>query len=132
MDNIKRLKIIALIPLGFTLLFLLFFSFGEILGGDFSGIGHLLPAALLAFLMWVGWKFPQWVGIGFILVAFLFTINTAVSYIRTPDIENKIMNFWPLLIIILPLLATGLLLITAHRRDQKTGQTQSESSYQNR
>lgn len=128
MDNIKRLKTIAMIPLGFTLLFLLFFGFGEILGGDTSGIGHLVPAALLAFLMWVGWKFPQWVGIGFILVAILFTINTAVSYIRTPDIDNKIMNFWPLLIIILPLLATGLLLIAAHRQEQKTLQISSPGS----
>jgi len=76
----------------------------------------------------VGWKYPQWVGIGFILVAILFTINTAVSYIRTPDIDNKIMNFWPLLIIILPLLATGLLLIAAHRREQKTFRISSPGS----
>ena len=119
MDTTNRLKIIALVPLGFTLFVLLFFGIGEMLGGDFSGIGHLAPAALLILLMWAGWKFPQWVGIGLIVVAVLFSINIGINFFRAPDFENRIMNIWPLLIISLPLLVSGLLLFTAHRRDQK-------------
>jgi hypothetical protein len=120
MDAIKRLKIVALIPPGFTLLVLLFFGFGEMIGGDFSGIGHLFPAVLLILLMWVGWKFPQWVGIGFIAVAVLFTISLAVNVVSAPGFENKVMNIFPLLVISLPLLASGALLLTAYRRDQQS------------
>jgi hypothetical protein len=119
MDHSRRTKIIALLPMGITLLFFLFFGFGEMLGGDSSGAGHLIAAAALVVLMLAGWKFPLWVGAGLVLFAILFTVPIIVNFVRAPGIDGKVLNIWPLLIISLPLLVSGMLLLGAYRQETK-------------
>jgi len=48
-------------------LILLLFAIGETVGGDWSGLGHLIQAIPIALLMWLGWKRPLWGGI-FLLI----------------------------------------------------------------
>ncbi len=54
MQSGKGLKIAALILLGLATAVLLLFGIGEMAGGDWSGIGHLIPAALIGLLTWLG------------------------------------------------------------------------------
>ena len=71
MKNVKTLKIIALVFPGLTLGILLLFTFGETIGGDWSGLGHLVQAIPIGFLMWLGWKHPLSGGILFLVLGFL-------------------------------------------------------------
>ncbi|MEW6401160.1 MAG: hypothetical protein AB1649_05135 [Chloroflexota bacterium] len=58
MNLAKRLKITALFLMSLVAAFFTFFALGEMLGGDWSGIGHLPPVIIIVFLMWLGWKRP--------------------------------------------------------------------------
>jgi hypothetical protein len=58
-----RSKITALALLGLGVAFYLIFALGETAGDDISGLQHLLPAAILALLLWVGWTHPRQAGI---------------------------------------------------------------------
>ena len=112
MKNVKGLKIIALVPSALTMAVLLLFTIGETASGDWSGLGHLIQAVPIAFLMWLGWKRPLWGGIFFLLLAFLGLL-TFSDALQSPE--------WlaPLLIIIAPLLLSGLLLLGASQIKQK-------------
>lgn len=52
------LKITALVLMALAALFFSFMGIGEMVGGDLSGIIHLPPVALIALMMWFGWKKP--------------------------------------------------------------------------
>ena len=67
----KGLKITALVPLGLATAVLLLFGVGEMASGDWSGVGHLIPAALIGLLMWLGWKRPLWSGILLLILGIL-------------------------------------------------------------
>jgi hypothetical protein len=112
MKNVKGLKILALIPSGIALAILLLFTVGESASGDWSGLGHLIQAIPIAFLMWLGWKRPLWGGILFLLLAFLALLSFSDA-LQSRD--------WlaPFLIIIAPLLLSGLLFLGASQIKQK-------------
>jgi len=110
--NVKGLKIAALIPPGIALAILLLFAVGETTGGDWSGLGHLLLAIPIGLLMWLGWRRPQWGGLLFLLmggVLFRFFSDA----LRGPG--------WlaPFLILIAPMLLSGLLLLGAVGLERK-------------
>jgi hypothetical protein len=111
MKNVKALKIVALIPTGVTLVILLLFAVGESAGGDWSGLGHLIQALPIAFLMWLGWKNPLWGGILFLLLAFLALLSFSDAFQGQDWLA-------PFLIIIAPLLLSGLLFLGASQIKQ--------------
>jgi hypothetical protein len=105
-ENSKALKIVALIFAGFTIAILLLFGLGETIGGDWSGLGHLIQAMPIGLLMWLGWKRPFWGGL-FLIVLSLLASYSYADALRGPG--------WlaPFLIIIAPLFASGVLLMGA-------------------
>jgi len=108
----KRIKVAALIFPGLTLAILLLFAIGETAGGDWSGLGHLIQAIPVAFLMWLGWKRPLWGGI-FFLVLSLVALYSFANPLRGAD--------WiaPLLIIVAPLIISGILFLSAARVEKR-------------
>jgi hypothetical protein len=112
MKTIKTLKIIALVFPGLTIIILLLFALGETIGGDWSGLGHLIQAIPIAFLMWLGWKHPLWGGIFLLVLSFLASYSFADA-LRGPD--------WPVrfLIIVAPLFVSGILLLSAAGIERK-------------
>lgn len=113
MKRDKALKIVALVFPGITLAILLIFTVGESGGGDWSGLGHLIQAVPIALLMWLGWKRPLLGGIFFLLMGFLAAIQFS-NVLRSPE------GLAPLLIIIAPLLLSGLLLVGASQIKQES------------
>jgi hypothetical protein len=112
MKNIKMLKIIALVFPGLTLAVLLLFALGETIGGDWSGLGHLIQAIPIAFLMWLGWKRPLPGGILLLVLSFLAAYSL-IDALRRPD------GLAPFLIMIAPLFLSGILLLGAAGLEQK-------------
>ena len=113
MKNTKGLKIVALIFPGITLAILLLFALGETIGGDWSGLGHLVQVIPIALLMWLGWKRPLWGGVFFLVLSFLAWHSFADS-LRGPD--------WlaPFLILITPMLLAGFLFLGAAGLEKRT------------
>lgn len=103
----------ALIPPALTTAVLLLFAYGETIGGDWSGLGHLLQVIPIVLLMWLGWKRPLWGGIFLLLLGFI-AAHSFSNALRGPE--------WPapFLIIIAPLLLSGLLLLGAAGLERKT------------
>ncbi|MEW6242497.1 MAG: hypothetical protein AB1564_16980 [Chloroflexota bacterium] len=112
MRTIKGLKIAALIPLGLAAAILLMFAAGETLGGDWSGLGHLVPLAFIGLLMWLGWKRPIPGGIA-LLAGALLAASFFADALRGPG--------WlaPFLIFVAPLALSGLLFLSAGRLGRK-------------
>jgi hypothetical protein len=112
MEKVDGLKVFALVPPGLSLLILAAFAFGETASGDWSGLGHLVQAVPIVLLMWLGWKRPLWGGILLLLLGF-FTAITFSDALRGPE--------WlaPFLILVAPLLLSGLLLLWAARLERK-------------
>jgi hypothetical protein len=107
------LKIAAEIPIGLLVAFLLLMGIGEVVGGDFSGIGHLLPAAALGLLMWLAWKRPLYPG----MILVLLGIVNAVLY---GSAMNRSQDWYiPILIMSVPLLLAGSFLLLAAWRVHK-------------
>jgi hypothetical protein len=118
MKTVQALKIVAMLPLGFMVLVLLAFGIGESLGGDLSGLMHLVPVVFVGLVVWLCWKRPLWGGLlllaGAALQANIFGrawMNAAPSGMIAP-----------LVIMILPLAFSGILLLLAARveRMQRT------------
>jgi hypothetical protein len=112
MNNPKGIKTIALIFPGIPLVILLLFAIGETVGGDWSGLGHLIQAIPIALLMWLGWKRPLWGGI-LLLVLSLVAAYSFANPLSGAD--------WlaPLLIIVAPLILSGILFLSAARMEQR-------------
>ena len=75
------LKIAALALMALAALFFSFMGVGEMLGGDLSGAFHLPPVALIALMMWFGWKKPfsggaTMFGLGIVISIFFFVVTT--------------------------------------------------------
>jgi hypothetical protein len=113
MQKTKTMKIIALIPSGLVAGILLLFLIGETVGGDWSGLGHLIQLIPVVLFMWLGWKRPLWGGI-FLLVLSLIAAYSFANPLRGTD--------WlaPLLIIVTPLILSGILFLSAARSEKKT------------
>lgn len=113
MNKIKGLKIAALVFPGIPLVILLLFTIGETVGGDWSGLGHLIQAIPIALLMWLGWKRPLWGGTLLLVLSFLTAYSFANPF-RGVD--------WlaPLLIISAPLILSGILFLSATRLEKRT------------
>jgi hypothetical protein len=112
MNNVKALKTISMIPLGLAMAILLLFTVGESASGDWSGLGHLIYAVPIGLLMWLGWRRPLWGGILLFFLAVLASINFS-------DALRGQGWLAPFLIIIAPLLLSGLILLIAAGLERK-------------
>jgi hypothetical protein len=112
MKSVKALKIVALIFPGAVIAILLLFAFGETIGGDWSGLGHLVQAAPIALLMWLGWKRPLWGGIFLLVLSFL----AFYSFVDTLSGRDWLA---PFLVIVAPLFLSGILLLGAASGEKK-------------
>lgn len=113
MNKIKRLNVAALIFPGIPLAILLLFAIGETVSGDWSGLGHQLQAIPIALLMWLGWKHPMWGG-NLLLVLSLVAAYSFTNLLRGME--------WiaPLLLIIAPLILSGILILSVARLERGT------------
>ena len=102
-----RSKIAGLVLLGLGVGFYLAFAVGEIAGGDIGGLQHLPPAALLAVLLWVGWRRPRPAGIVLLVLA----VPLALAYLALLVVGDPPLT-WAL-VVTLPPVVTGLLLVRA-------------------
>ena len=110
MKTIRALKIVAMLPLAFMVAILLLFGIGEAVGGDLSGLMHLVEVAIMGVVVWVAWKRPFWGGILLLVGAALQTFNFWRAF-QNADASAVIA---PLVIILLPLAFSGLLLLLEH------------------
>lgn len=110
MNTTKALKIVAMLPLAFMVAILLLFGIGEAMGGDLSGLMHLVEVAIVGAVVWLAWKRPLWGGILLLIGAALQTFNFWHAF-QNADASAVIA---PLVIILLPLAFSGLLLLLVH------------------
>ena len=99
------LRWVALIIMGLFVAFMLFMGIGEMVGGEFSGIGHLLPALIGVGLLILAWKKPI-LG-GFILLA--LGIISSLYFAGRLNLANLISL--PVLIMGAPFLLSGLIFL---------------------
>ena len=97
--------------LGPGVAFYLVFAIGEMAGGDITGLQHLLPAAILAWLLWVGLSHPRQAGIILLTLAVPF----AVAYVALLVVRELPLT-WALVVALPPVVA-GFLLVRSDRRD---------------
>lgn len=112
MKTVKALKIAALVPLGFMVAILLIFAIGESVGGDLSGLMHLVPVVLVGLVAWLCWKRPLWGGILLLAGAVFEAVFFAAIVLRDANPGGMVS---PIIILILPLTLSGALLLTAAR-----------------
>jgi FtsH-binding integral membrane protein len=115
MQKTRKMKIVALLPSGFVAAILLLFMVGETLGGDWSGLGHLIQLIPVVLLMWLGWKRPLLGGIFLFLLSLL-----AANSFANPFRESEWLA--PFLIIVAPLLLSGVLFLGVTVLERKTTQ----------
>jgi hypothetical protein len=97
---------LLLVPLGFFLLF----AFGEVFSGDLSGLSHLVPAALIALVIFLASKRPRIAGILLLVVGIVFGVGYALdgsSNFRTIFLVESFL--------FLPPFVSGILLILSSR-----------------
>jgi hypothetical protein len=115
-EHARAAKVAALMLLGLGVGFFLIFAVAELAGGDSAGGQHLPPAAVLAALMWLGWKRPHTAGVVLLALAVplgvAFVVGVAVEAVRP---EER----WVALPILLVPVLTALLLLRAGRGDRR-------------
>jgi hypothetical protein len=95
----RWLMIAGLIPLGLQVAVLLLFGLGEMMSGDLSGAGHLLPVVTTLVLALLAWRRPVEGGVALVLVGIL----SGVTVRGAPA-------FW---ILVFPAVVSGVLFLIA-------------------
>lgn len=108
-DKRARIALVAaLVILGLLAALLTLFGVGEVAGGDWSGISHLVPAALVVFLMFLVRRRPLEGGVLFSAIGAAVAVFFALTGHR--GLAAAVL---PMLLLGAPLLAAGILLIAA-------------------
>ncbi len=110
------MRLAAMTLLGVPAGLLLLMGFGEMLGGNITGIQHVPEAALLLVLMWLAWK-HAW-GAGMVLIAGSVVLFWAwILLVTTSGNTNTSTWVWAVtgLILFVPPLAAGVLLMLSSR-----------------
>ena len=102
-----RSKIAAFVLLWLGVGFYFTFAVGEVVGGDISGVQHLLPAAILVAVLWVSRRSPRRAGIVLLVLAVPFSIGY-VALLVVRDLPLT----WALVVSVPPVV-TALLLARA-------------------
>jgi hypothetical protein len=118
----KQLKIAGLIPLLIPIALLLLFTVAETVGGDLSGLGHLIMLAPLLILAIFAWKKPDLAGKILVVVGVLLLILSLAQavLVRVVVREEMGMGIGALigtgLVVYVPLIISGLLFIASARK----------------
>ena len=102
-----RLKYLALVPLGLMTAFLLLMGIGEMVGGDLSGVAHLIPAVPVVILMFLVSKQSAVGGGVLVILGLLAAIYYYGEMIRPQD------KLQAALFMGSPFVVSGLLLLVA-------------------
>lgn len=108
------LHLFGLSIIGVPIIFLLIFLVGETVGGDISGLGHLVQLLPILILLIIAWKFPFAGGILFTSIGLVLGIMYAISAefpLETILIVEAVL--------FLPLVITGISFILASRKHDK-------------
>jgi hypothetical protein len=122
-DNPTHLKAAATAVTAPPIAILLLFTFGEVIGGDISGVQHLAQLLPLAIVLAAAWRFPR-VG-GAALVALSLVLGVVYPFaFAGADLGTIILV--ELLLFVPPMLA-GLLFLVAARASSRA-QRQASSA----
>ncbi len=108
MTTAKIVKIVGVLPIGFLALVSVIFGIGESVGGDLSGLMHLVPFILLALTIWLCWKYPFWTGIILLALALFRALALLPELFLRP--AGSTWNSGLFLLIIIPAISGGLFL----------------------
>jgi hypothetical protein len=93
---------------------LVVFTVGETVGGDVSGLQHLLQAAPLVLLVAVAWRWPRAGGTAVLVTAVLLGTTYAIEWHpREMTVQAVVITE---LVLFAPPIAAGMLLLLASRR----------------
>jgi hypothetical protein len=110
----KQFKIAGLVLLAIPTLFLAAMAVGEVfMGGDLSGLQHVLQLAPLVVVTWLAWRHPLWGGVALITLAVVFT---ALYFIFIHGFPVATVLLTVMILFVPPLLA-GVLFVLAARRE---------------
>ncbi len=108
MKTVSILKTLGFLPIGLIALVSLVFGIAESVGGDLSGLMHLVALVILGLAMWLCWKKPLWGGILLLAMALLRALTLIPElFLRPPG------SIWSpslFMLIILPAMSGGLFL----------------------
>ena len=79
----RKYELAATAVAGVTLAMLSMFTLGEVFGGDWSGLAHLVQLVPLAILIALGWRFPYAIGL------LLIGIGAALTLAYYMDAANS-------------------------------------------
>ncbi|MBN1920700.1 MAG: hypothetical protein JW892_05610 [Anaerolineae bacterium] len=108
----QRLRIAACVFLAIPLAIFLIFGIAEMVGGDINGVMHLVEALVVVLVGILAWKRPFEAGIILCLSSLALTGFFLSILLPNPAHEGPI-NFYSLLIVVLPTLITGSLFLSA-------------------
>jgi hypothetical protein len=116
----KQLKVAGLIPLLIPIAFLLLFTIAETVGGDISGLVHLIQAAPLIILAIFAWKKPELGGKILVVIAVLLAITGLAHAVLVRVMGMEGMGIGPLisgvLLFLVPPIISGLLFVASARK----------------
>ena len=119
----KQLKVAGLIPLLIPIAILLLFTIAETVGGDISGLGHLIQLAPLVILAIFAWKKPDLGGKILVVIAVLLAIigGAPMFLFRATSEEGMgigalISTMLFMLLLFVPPIISGLLFIASARK----------------
>ena len=119
----KQLKIAGLVILVFPIAILLLFTIGETVGGDISGLGHLIQLAPLVILAIFAWKKPDLGGKILVVIAVLLAIIWLAPAVLLRAVGREGMEIGAListmlfmLLLFVPPIISGLLFIASARK----------------
>jgi hypothetical protein len=116
----KQLKVAGLIPLLIPIALLLLFTVAETVGGDISGLGHLIMLAPLLVLAVFAWKKPDLAGKILVVIGVLLAILGLAQAVLARVVVGEGMGIGALigtgLVIYVPIITSGLLFRAAARK----------------
>lgn len=115
----RRMRLAAMTLLGVPVGLLLLMGFGEMGGGDISGIQHIPEAAVLLALMWAAWRFP-WRAGEVLIAGSMLLFGAWLLLVVSQGNGNNPAWAWTVagLILFVPPLAAGVLLMLSTRNSR--------------
>lgn len=116
----KQLKVAGLTLLLIPVAVLLILTIGETVGGDLSGLAHLVMLAPLVILAIFAWKKPSLGGKILVVIASLLWIIDLANAVLLRVVGREGMGIGPLIgtgmLIFVPLIISGLLFMASARK----------------
>jgi len=120
LDRPRLWRTLATLTVAPVLLVLSLFTVGETLGGDLSGLSHLLQLIPLVLVIVLGWRYPRLSGVILVAVGLLLALGFALL---AWDSGSEVGTILPAEVLLLtPPIAAGLMFLQAARADRQRSQ----------